>query len=362
VSQVHKDKKTGIENVERQSQRSHPVATLVFGGVALMGMLVAAAFATSQPPWILVVLVVCACCLAGICVVWVYSHSMRRPGRSLELRGAEEHSTAASHELERKVDDLSKRLEEEMELANQRLRAAQHYIQNLAKSLGLPPEDRERFERAARESLRAGRDLATHETASEIVRTAESMLGTEAVVSLEHLDELISSVEVDRYSKLFKIHDELTAKDFRPVELHGAISKAAIALRLKERLRLTIPVGEIFALAPTAVVDAVLAESMRNARDYSVPETTIEVVVRRAGEDVVVAFTNELPLGAMVSQDWFSYGRRGPDSKRLYPSGSGQGLPLILNLMSGLRGSAVLEGEMQHCRLVLTFKSGAPLS
>ena len=321
-------------------------------------MFLTAAFAINQPPWVPVLLVVSACCLAGICVAWVYSHSMRRPEQP---RGGEA-STAASHELERKVDDLSKRLEEERELANQRLHAAQHYFQNLAESLDLPPKDKEQFERAARESLRADRDLATHESASELVRTAESMLGTEAPVPVEQLDELISSVEVDRYSNLFKIHDELTAKDFRPIELHGAISKAAIALRLEERLRLTMPVGQIFALAPTAVVDAVLAESMRNARDYSVPETTIEVAVRRAGEDVVVAITNELPLGTMVSQDWFGFGWRGLDSKRMYPSGSGQGLSLIRNLMGLLKGRAVLDGVTQHCRLVLTFKSGAPLS
>lgn len=343
---------------EKITKPQQLAAAILIGTVALDGLFLTAARFISQPPWISGFLVVSAVALAAASIYGIYSLLTRHR----ELLQDDPHFAKGlagkNKTLEKKVDELTVKIDQQTTLATQRLEMTQQYFESVALRLNVPEDQRKRLGRALRESVRAGEDKVSQEVSGMFLRDTRNVLGgtTDGQTVDGNFDKLFDRFAATRYEMAFQAYDHLIREDVTTVDMSPQLSRVANVL-LGYRFRLSSPNPPVLVSATLGILEVVFAEVLMNARDYSPPDSIVNIEVSKESTIVSVRIENQISPGITLSEEWFRPGFRGADAMSKYAAGAGQGLPLVRRLLSLISGEISLDGEAHVCRLTLRFRS-----
>ncbi len=341
--------------------RPHQLAAAVIvAGIVLGAFFIGAAKVLDQPPWAAGVLVLAAVSsgLGGMAAAYrlITAH---RDALQDDTHYAQSQK-ARKKVLEDQIKEQKKQLSQQEKLAEQRLSVTLEYFDLVSEQIEIRKPERARLKRALRETIRADEDLLLQHQAKSLLLEADEVFRSSKSEQPILIATLGSRLEFARYQHLNRVYADLVHEDIKQVDLAAEIHRVSSVL-IPERTQISMPNPPIFVQATLGILEVVLSELIVNARSYSQKDSKILFEVEIANGSVYVAIKNELPVGVIVSEDWFTQGYRGATSPEVATSGRGLGLPLVRRMMSLIDGNAVMTQEESFAKMTLTFRTGTAI-
>lgn len=315
-----------------------------------------AAFLLSTPSWVRPFLVISAVLITIIAMFGFYRLVTAHRHQLQDDPHYSKVLAIKNKELSKRMETLDIQIAQGASLAQTRLDNMETYFQAITQKMDITPQERKRLSRALRESVQAGEDRVSEEVTQIFVRDTQKAFGAAAGGSSEQLHSLIDGVVTSRYERALRAYDEV-AQDVRSIDLVVDLHRVA-SVFVPKRGVIDAPEPPLLISATPGVIETVLKEILLNAAAYSVPDSAIDIVVRPVGGAVELRISNELHPDVAASEDWLKPTVRGRDSSRLYPNGSGMGLPLVQRLLQLVEATLELRQKGTRLELIIRFHPG----